>query len=241
MRPRQHEPAIGPRSGVGRDAQDRASEAGPLTVLGSWVWALLPALSFGVLAPVPMVHAAARLRSGRQWASAAGYVAAALAMVLLFLLPPETPEGVTDVPGSVGLVLMLTLMAGGTTHAILLRRRVFQQGHPDDPALAGAMARRARRAEAIAIVERDQPLAIELRIGRPDLARQYDDGGLIDVNHVDQKVLVHELGLDPGDAAKVVAAREHIGGFAGPEELVAYALPPAAVDRVRDRLIFLRT
>lgn len=238
--PQQHDPATRPPSGVGRETQDRADEPGPVTVLGSWVWAFLPALSFGTLAPVPIVHAAARLRSGRLWASAAGYVAATLAMALLFLLSPETAEDATDVPGTVGLVLMLTLMTGGTVHALLLRRRVFQPRHQDDPALAAALARRARRGEAIAIVERDQALAIELCIGRPDLPRQYDDGGLIDVNHVPPQVLVHELGIDPGDAAKVIAAREHIGGFTGPSELIAYALPPAAVDRVRDRLIFLR-
>jgi hypothetical protein len=41
-------------------------------------------------------------------------------------------------------------------------------------------------------------MAWELRIGRPDLPRVYDDGGLIDVNHVPPQVLATLPGCRPG-------------------------------------------
>jgi hypothetical protein len=53
-------------------------------------------------------------------------------------------------------------------------------------------------------VARDVELARELGIGRPDLPRQMDDGGLIDLNHVPVSVMAGLLGLSEADAAKVV-------------------------------------
>ena len=126
----------------------------------------------------------------------------------------------------------------GTTHAFLLRRRVFAPS-PTQPALAAALAARQRRAEARAIASRDAALAQELRIGRPDLPRQFDDGGLVDVNHVPAQVLVDQLGLSRAQAGQVVEARDRLGGFAGPEELIAYTeLSPEAVDGLREHLVF---
>ena len=43
---------------------------------GSILWALLPLLTWGLLAPVPFVHAAIRLRTAGMWAVAAVYVVA---------------------------------------------------------------------------------------------------------------------------------------------------------------------
>ena len=45
-------------------------------------------------------------------------------------------------------------------------------------------------------LQQDNPvLAQELKIGRPDLPRGYDDGGLVDVNHVPAAILASHLGL----------------------------------------------
>jgi hypothetical protein len=79
----------------------------------------------------------------------------------------------------------------------------------------------------------------ELKIGRPDLPRSYDDGGLIDVNHVPAGVLVSHLGLARAEAAEVVAARDRLGRFASADELSAYTeLTPDRVDGLRDWLLF---
>jgi len=78
-----------------------------------------------------------------------------------------------------------------------------------------------------------------LRIGRPDLPREYDDGGLVDLNNVSPEVLVSSLGLTAPEVTGVMAARQQLGGFSSAEELSAYAeLPPDRVDDIRDLIWF---
>src|SRR5450755_2513743 len=86
----------------------------------------------------------------------------------------------------------------------------------------------------------DNPaLARDLKIGRPDLPRSYDGGGLVDVNHVPAEALVGCLSLTPQQAEAVIAARGQPGRFSSPEEMSAYAnLPPACLDTVGDLIIF---
>src|SRR6266700_4115871 len=63
------------------------------------------------------------------------------------------------------------------------------------PFLRLAFARSRRRSQARQIARANRVLARELRIGRPDLPREYDDGGLVDVNHVPGDILTSCLGL----------------------------------------------
>ena len=119
------------------------------------------------------------------------------------------------------------------------RERVFES-RPQDPAIVAALQARQLREEAKAIAARDANLARERRIGRPDLPRQFDDGGLGDVNHAPVSAMVHLLGLSEADATQVIEARDRIGGLSSPEELIAYTdLSPTLVDSVRERLVFL--
>jgi hypothetical protein len=78
-------------------------------------------------------------------------------------------------------------------------------------------------------------------IGRPDLGRQYDDGGLLDVNHVPAAVLASELALPAKLAEQIAAARERPGGFSSPDELLIYCddMTVAGLNAIRDRLVFL--
>jgi hypothetical protein len=192
----------------------------------------MPALSAGFLAPVPFAYAAIRLKQRRLWAVTAVYTVGVL--IAFGLAGPEGGWRET------GLTLVaLSLMIVGTIHAFVLRGRVFAR-RAIDPAIAAALAARERREEARAIVTRDLALARELRIGRPELPRQFDDGGLVDVNHVPARVLADRMGLSTALADQVVQTRERLGGFAGPEELVGFTeLSEAAVNAVRDRLLFL--
>jgi len=159
--------------------------------VGTILWALIPALSFGLLAPVPFAHAAVRLQQRRLWAVTAAYAIGSVG----WLVGAATPVG------GWGDVLFGTaafaLMVVGTTHAFVLRGRVFS---PPSPAVAAALAARKRREEARAIATGDVALAGELRIGRPELPREFDDGGLVDVNHVPAQVLVDRLGLSSAQA-----------------------------------------
>lgn len=208
----------------------------------SFVWAFLPVLSFGFLAPIPIIHAAVKLRTWTLWAASAVYTAAELlawsATMTVTSGPVETAD-VSDPPGWAGALLM-GLVVVPTIHALTLRGRVFES-KPQHPAIVAALQARQRREEAKAIAARDVTLARELRIGRPDLPRQFDDGGLVDVNHAPAPVMVQLLGLSEADAAQMIEARDRIGGFSSPEEVIAYTeLSPALVDGIRERLLFLR-
>jgi hypothetical protein len=130
------------------------------------LWALLPVLSFGQLAPIPIIHAAIRLRTWTLWAASALYTAATI--VLWSTWPVSSGSAV------------------------------------------------------------------------PDLPRQFDDGGLVDLNHVPTPVIVQLLGLSEAEAAQVIGARDHIGGFISAEEVIVRTdLSPTRIDSIRERLVFL--
>jgi hypothetical protein len=206
---------------------------------GPIVWALLPLLSWGLLAPVPFVHAAVRLRTVGLWLVAGFYV-----IVWVVVGPAGVLAQNPEVNDAVAGFSQLGLVVATTTHAFFLRERVFPPPAPpaiaSDPAVAAALAARQRREQARAIAKGDPALARELSIGRPELPREFDDGGLVDVNHVPASVFVDRLGLSASEAGRVVEARDHLGGFSSPAELAVYAeLPEATVEAIRDRLLFL--
>lgn len=205
------------------------------------MWAFLPVLSYGYLAPIPIIHAAVKLRTWTLWAAAAVYTAAELLVwsrTMTVTSDPVDPAEVSDPPGWAA-ALLLGLIVVPTIHALTLRRRVFEV-KPQDPAVAAVLQARQRREEARAIAARDVNLARELRIGRPDLQRQFDDGGLVDLNHAPAPVMVQLLGLSEADVAQVIEARDRIGGFSSAEEVIAYTeLSPALIDGLRERLLFL--
>lgn len=107
-------------------------------------------------------------------------------------------------------------------------------------AIAQARADQQKRAKARALAERDPHLARELRIGRPDLAHPYDDGGLVDVNGAPPGVLAAVLDLSDEDAARIVEARRQLGCFDVAEDLITIAgLEPATLDRVSHRILLI--
>lgn len=71
---------------------------------------------------------------------------------------------------------------------------------------------RMDRERALQIVTHHPDMARELRIGRPDLPRWYNDGGLIDVNAVPEYVLADVPGMTHEQAGRIVADR----GMRGP-------------------------
>lgn len=75
---------------------------------------------------------------------------------------------------------------------------------------------------------------------RPDLGRQYDDGELVDINHVPAEVIASELGIRSPVAEDIVVQRTRVGDFNSVDDLVVYceAVTPHQVTVVRDRLLF---
>jgi len=85
----------------------------------------------------------------------------------------------------------------------------------------------------------DPALATALKIGRPDQQPEFDDGGLVDVNHVPASVLADLPGFDPAMAERVVSARERFDGLTSGADLVVHAdVPNDVVARLSERLIF---
>lgn len=207
----------------------------PLLRLATIVWALIPLLTLGLLAFVPFAHAAAKLQHRRLWLVAASY-----AVVTVGLFGPlADTSNTSDLGAALFTAAWFALIVGSTVHALVLRRRVFSPPTVQ-PAMAAALADRELRQQAKAIVAGDPALARELRIGRPDLPRQFNDGGLIDVNHVPNQILVERLGLSPAEADRVVETRERLGGFSSSAELCTFAeIADATIDPVQERLLFL--
>ncbi len=113
-------------------------------------------------------------------------------------------------------------------------------GDSNARAVAAASARRDLRQRAREQAAEDLLIARELRIGRPDLPRHYDDGGLVDVNHVPAQTLTALRGVTPQVAEHIVAVRERVGAFTSAEELAATAgLHPDLTPEIREYGIFL--
>ncbi|MFJ2745898.1 hypothetical protein ACIO3O_40280 [Streptomyces sp. NPDC087440] len=198
-------------------------------------WGLVPLLSLGSLTVVPFVWWTARTK---KWIYAAAGGLWTVLVVTAAVLVPDT-EGPWD-------VLPLLLWLGGVVAVVLTGLLAVpavgptvEDGNRD--AVRDAMRREVRREEARALLVKNPGAARDLRIGRPDLPRQYDDGGLLDANAVPAATLVEHLGWTPEQAADVVAVRTRLGRFADATEVIAYTdLPPATVDAARPLLVFSR-
>jgi len=175
------------------------------------------------------------------------------------LTPPPNPPAVVRDPTSVHLFhFAVTLLTCGmwlpvwVVHAIVMALQKSQQtlppvGQPLSPeqanraAVEEAKARARRRQEARALAAQNPMMARELLIGRPDIpGRQYDDGGLIDVNSVPATELAR-LGIDPQTAQRIVQLRAQTGGFTSAEELAMLAdLPPHLLPNLLEYGLYLR-
>lgn len=213
-----------------------------------WWWFLVPLLSFGLATFAAVLMGGLKLRSRPNLYAAAGYFVATV--LLLCGTGLSDPEAETGMVFSLMMVSYMALVwLGGTLHTVLLQHEVARREPKPalplpvgtDPAIAAAMWRAGRRAEARRLLQLNPVMAWELRIGRPDMAdRHYDDGGLVDVNHLPAAWLLHSLHLPAALADQVVAARLARGGFGSADELVVYCqdVTVEMLDMIRDLLIF---
>ncbi len=202
-------------------------------------WALVPLLTLGMLAFVPFVRLALARRRPVDWVVCGSYLAADIGTLVLVSVTKSDSTGATLAGG------FALLLAGlGTVHTLVAFRPAGGglAAPPADPnrlAVENAEKRMRRRQQARKLIKDNPVLAGELKIGRPDLRRSYDDGGLVDVNHVPATVLASQLGLAPAEVSAVIAARDRLGSFASAEELSVYAeLPPGRIDGLRDWMLF---
>ena len=149
-----------------------------------------------------------------------------------------SPGGAIEL--NAGVLAVLVLWSVSTVHALMARQTVFF-GPAEEDAVVAARDRMRRRDESRRIAASNPLLARELGIGRPVQPSDYDDGGLVDVNHVPEECLRETHGLDPAVVGKIIEARAHLGGFDSLHDLeMIVGLEPRMLDEVADRLIFCR-
>ncbi|VVJ22961.1 Uncharacterised protein [Amycolatopsis camponoti] len=216
--------------------------------VGSRWYFVVTIATVGLFAWVPFVHAAVRLGRKSLYARAVVFGAAAAVMSTLMSLSPKDAAGKTvgtagNVLTSVAVVLGLAVVAVACVQQAKLRREILRHVPGErldgpDPALAAALAARERRTEARKLVASDPLIARDLGIGRPDLPRNYDDGGLVDLNNAPAAVIASVCGLDPATAAGIVEIRTAAGGFSAVDDVFT-TVPVNAWDRLRDRAVVL--
>jgi hypothetical protein len=237
--------------------EDGDAEAGPLTAvpscrvssvpvpawaaspspneLGSLAWAVAPLVTVGMAAAPCFAYAAIRRRSR----------VLALSSVAYGIVTAAILWGNVVHPGSIleldaGVCAVLLLWTVSTLHALAVRHSVFVTV-PEEGAVVAAKDRIRRRDESRRIAATDPRLARELGIGRPDRPTGYDDGGLLDVNHLPGDCLRDTGGLDVAVVRKIIDARDEVGTFEGLCDLELLAdLDPGSLDEVADRLVFCR-
>jgi hypothetical protein len=204
-------------------------------------WTSIPVWSIGFLSFVPFLRIALGRRRKKDWLVLTAYLAAVVGLAAVVSI--TTHGAGATVAGA----CVLGLMGFAAAHTAFAFRPSRGDPGPSSPAerpdnrqaIEAARHRMEQRKASIDLARSNPALARELRIGRPDLPREYDDGGLVDLNHVPGHILAAHLGLSPDEVTAVIAARDKLGAFSSAEELSAYAeLAPGRVDELRDLMFF---
>ena len=223
-----------------------APSAGKRFRVGAWYFVLTIA-SAGLLAAVPFWHAASRLGRREVRNRALAYTAADVYLVILVALtPPRQADGTSsnEALSTIGGLSAFLIIVVACIQLRSLRRAVYGGDgvipvHAD-PMVARALGARARRQETRELIAREPGLQRELGIGRPDLGRGYDDGGLIHVNSAPAEVFVRVADIDRSAAEAIVAARTARGGafYDMAEFIDSVPLPSYAREQLQERAIF---
>ncbi|HJP74850.1 MAG TPA: helix-hairpin-helix domain-containing protein [Pseudonocardiaceae bacterium] len=212
------------------------ARAGNWFTNGGW-YPLVSLLTFGLGSFVPFTVAAKRLQRPGLRSVGIGY---SLVPFVAFMVIGGSPDDAVVVP-SVALTSVFAAMIAAASQLIVLSRRPGAGRSPQlDPALARALGARARREETRALAFADPLLAQDLRVGRPDLEPEYDDGGLVDLNNAPAATIASVCGIKRALATAIVELREQHGAFASVDEMLVLGdLPVSVWDRIRDRAVLL--
>jgi DNA uptake protein ComE-like DNA-binding protein len=217
----------------------------PMSAGASVLWALVPLVTLGWGTGFSFAYAAVRLRDVALGCWAAGYFLAAAAS--LALLGASNSQG-NDWQATIGALLAFVLIGLGSAHAFGIRKHLVDPSRPwrrkrvvtlQDQALAEARTEMQRRHEARQIMDAEPELARQLCIGRPDLPRQYRDGGLVDANHAPAAVLASLPGIGPVLASQIVTHRESVGGYRDLADIsITLGVSPQTLDEASTFLVF---
>jgi DNA uptake protein ComE-like DNA-binding protein len=201
-----------------REREVRTLPAPRLQAARTWA-VVLPLFLLGTAAWVPPLWAAWHRRGDRRQVRlllglAAGLAVLGVVGVALLLSAPRDADGYRTGPlvagglGCLGLAALVGTVVGWRVRNAEVDALERARGqHP--PQVQAELDRRAARRRARELAERDPAQARAAGVGRPDLARTVDDGGLLDLNALDAEALVAHGGLDPATAERVVAGRPY--------------------------------
>ena len=221
--------------------------------IGSLWYLAVPLATLGLLTFLPFLHAAIRLRRAWVWLTTVTFALVSAGAFYISGQPDGTVPGAID---AVFVVAVLGTMVVGTTMLARLRHEVYGLVAPQrttsspgtvvtpgaapaaDPAIQQILQARAKRDQARNLAAADPLMARELRIGRPDLPGDYDDGGLVDIVGAPDNVIAQVLELTLEQTAGIVAVRDTAITV---EDLFSLTdLPVSTWDRVRDRAVIIR-
>jgi hypothetical protein len=222
--------------------------AAPNVPFGSVIWALVPLVTLGWGAGSSFFDAADRARSRRLTVVATCWLIVGMPSLLLV----NAGGSGSDWWGTVGGPLAVGLMGVGTVHAFAIPRRIAEAPDPagssrrgfgavQQAAIDATRQRIAYRSTARLIVDGDPVLAHELGIGRPDLHREFPDGGMVDVNHVGARWPAHVPGIDAELVEQIVSTRRSVGGYTDLTDLsLTLGVVPRCSTSPREFVVFLR-
>ncbi|MEV4508040.1 AfsR/SARP family transcriptional regulator [Dactylosporangium sp. NPDC049525] len=200
------------------------------TILG----VIAGACTMCVLAWVPILYHAARRHSAPLFAAAIGYFGLA---VVFWAVMTTTVEDDLSQPvwaEAIAMPILFGVSLIVPVHVVLLNEhlRHLWQRRRNGPI--------ERRAQARRLLNTSPAARFALAIGRPDLVRTHNDGGLIDVNGVPDFVIFKVFGTRRVLARRVVTERAVRGPFTSMLDLTIRCAVSADVTAAyNDRLLFL--
>ena len=200
------------------------------------------AVSCGLAGFVPPIWAASQRPRDRRFRRRMHAIAAGLfalmvtGMVVVAAADKDATGSPTGFLSDLGGSMLVVNLILSVTVAALVRNTEPQR---ELPGVAEELARRQLREQYRELAISDPPLARNIRVGRPDLPRNLDDGGLLDLNTIPGHLLGPLAGLSVEEARRVAEARQQLGEFTSLDEVAIYAeLPDATVEMLQERALF---
>ena len=202
------------------------------TPIAGWVMIALPVLTFGLAAFVPALWAANQRKLDRGYRLRMIIFAAVVGLLTYssLVVVGSMPSPLADI----GLGIFLACVVVATVVAVINR-----SPRSALPGTIEELTRRQEREQYRNLARRDPILARNMAVGRPDLSRNYSDGGLLDLNALAADALSHFGALSIEDTQQIVAARQY-ARLANLDDLIARSqLSEPTIARLRETAIFL--
>lgn len=211
------------------------------TPVTGWVMIFVPMLTFGLANFVPALWSITQRRDDllfRRKMIIFSIVVGVAGWAGLFVTGTSPTNAAGEVAGAqsdIGITIWFVALIVATVVAVLTRKpKALPAGAAEE------LARRRQRDEYRRLVNRDVNLARTMGVGRPDLKRNFDDGGLLDLNALSFEALTTFGQMSATEARQVVEARERRGRLSAVEDISAGAeLQEPFVMRLKQLAVFL--